>query len=391
MARILLGWELGAGLWHARLLRAVGRGLALRGHEVTYALADPVGTWPVFSSESESVLQAPVAPPGTRDSRDPFAANTFADILFEAGFHSRDTLEALVRVWDGLLGKVQPRLVIADHAPSLMVACQNRIPVVQVGLGFSQPPSSVSPWPSLGSPPASSALEETVFKVTHEVLVERCGSSVRTMGELYSTEASFVTTMAEFDPYSSYRHSGSYVGPVEPVPHLPANVNGEGFFAYLSAESPLALALVKALSRSEMKGTVYLRDAHPRLLKQLRQSKLHILHRPGDTDELLATCELLIHHGGVGTSERALATGRPQLLVPRNLEQAYNAAVLHQMGVGRTFDSEKGSVEEFLSALTKPEVQQRACSVAELVQVRRNDRALERILDRCESIVSGKG
>ena len=60
MAKVLLGWELGMGLWHARLLRAVGRRLQAEGHEVTYAVANPVETWSILNNEEYALSKHPL-------------------------------------------------------------------------------------------------------------------------------------------------------------------------------------------------------------------------------------------------------------------------------------------------------------------------------------------
>lgn len=43
----------------------------------------------------------------------------------------------------------------------------------------------------------------------------------------------------------------------------------------------------------------------------------------------------IIHHGGVGTSQEALASGKPQLVVPHGFDQPDNAARLARLGVAR--------------------------------------------------------
>jgi UDP:flavonoid glycosyltransferase YjiC (YdhE family) len=43
---------------------------------------------------------------------------------------------------------------------------------------------------------------------------------------------------------------------------------------------------------------------------------------------------VVIHHGGINTTEAVLAVGRPQLFVPRHVEQLLNAQMAMAMGTG---------------------------------------------------------
>src|SRR5262249_40928070 len=48
---------------------------------------------------------------------------------------------------------------------------------------------------------------------------------------------------------------------------------------------------------------------------------------------------VVIHHGGAGTAQTVLAAGRPQVIVPLNLEQSLTAKLLSDMGVATSVSS----------------------------------------------------
>lgn len=50
-------------------------------------------------------------------------------------------------------------------------------------------------------------------------------------------------------------------------------------------------------------------------------------------DWLFSKCDVIIHHGGVGTSAAALRAGKPQIICPFMLDQPHNAALLKSLGV----------------------------------------------------------
>jgi hypothetical protein len=59
-----------------------------------------------------------------------------------------------------------------------------------------------------------------------------------------------------------------------------------------------------------------------------------------DHDELMRTCDLVVTHGGLGTTLRALAHGRPLLLLPLGRDQHFNAARVEELGAGLVLDAE---------------------------------------------------
>jgi UDP:flavonoid glycosyltransferase YjiC (YdhE family) len=59
---------------------------------------------------------------------------------------------------------------------------------------------------------------------------------------------------------------------------------------------------------------------------------LHVRYAP--FGKLLPRAAAIVHHGGIGTTARAMAAGIPQLVVPRIFDQADNAKRLHRLGVG---------------------------------------------------------
>lgn len=52
-------------------------------------------------------------------------------------------------------------------------------------------------------------------------------------------------------------------------------------------------------------------------------------------DPLLRRCAAIIHHGGVGTTSAALATGCPQLICPLAFDQFHHADRVTELGIGR--------------------------------------------------------
>lgn len=108
MARILVGWELGAGLGHVTRLTAVARALSERGHRPFLVLRNLVDTWPVYSGERFPVFQAPIWQQLPMTSRKPFHAAGRSDIFAKQGFTDHDELQPMVHAWHRLIAFVRP-------------------------------------------------------------------------------------------------------------------------------------------------------------------------------------------------------------------------------------------------------------------------------------------
>ena len=71
-----------------------------------------------------------------------------------------------------------------------------------------------------------------------------------------------------------------------------------------------------------------------------------------DHDQLLPRCAAVVTHGGVGTTLRALAHGKPLLLLPLGRDQQFNAGRVVELGAGISLPLE-ASPGEIASALVE--------------------------------------
>ena len=99
---------------------------------------------------------------------------------------------------------------------------------------------------------------------------------------------------------------------------------------------------------------------------------------------------IIIHHGGVGTSETVLALGRPQLVVPRHAEQWLNASSLGRLGVAiaiRANDalSTKQVSDALATIRTRSDFAEQAKSVSAKLAERPKD-ALDHVLSVCDRL-----
>ena len=67
--------------------------------------------------------------------------------------------------------------------------------------------------------------------------------------------------------------------------------------------------------------------------------------------ELFPRCAAVVHHGGVGTVAKALAAGRPQLILPLAYDQLDNACRVKRLGTGTFIRAKRASGRRIAAAL----------------------------------------
>jgi hypothetical protein len=141
MARILLAWELGAGVGHLVPLAEAARELEAAGHECACALRDLGNAHAFFDTRKTRLYQAPVFLPVWRAEND--TAYTFADILANIGYRQPQPLTGVLRAWRNLYADFKPDLMVFDHAPTAQAAARGlSIPsIVLARSGFTLPPA----------------------------------------------------------------------------------------------------------------------------------------------------------------------------------------------------------------------------------------------------------
>ena len=83
---------------------------------------------------------------------------------------------------------------------------------------------------------------------------------------------------------------------------------------------------------------------------------------------LFPRCAAVVHHGGIGTTADALASGIPQLILPFAFDQLDNAQRVQKLGVGNFLKASRRTparIAGLLGRLLAPEIQARAKALAD--------------------------
>jgi hypothetical protein len=327
----LLAWENGAGLGHAKRLLRMALAVREAGFEPVVAARDLSAAQKEYRQAGIPVLQAP-RHRGFQGDAKTWSAQSYADLMASCAWDDEEALEQTTFAWDSLLDIMQPALVIADFCPILPLATLGRIPTLVVGDGFVVPPRAGDKLPILRDnkqPPS----DEAKLRANGEVVLARRGrpQALPSLGALMNGDRSIICTYPELDIYADFR-SEQASGSLETATPLPSP-QGNGLFIYLAADHKDTETALDGASLAGVPVRAFIRSARPAQRDAWRARGMFIHDDPPSLLEELRLASAIMHHGGIGTTELALATGRAQLLVPRHLEQMLNAKRLGSQGV----------------------------------------------------------
>jgi len=341
---IAYAWEFGAGLGHIGAFLPMARELRRRGHDVRWIVADVGATARLIANEGFAWLQAPVM----REARREGPPLSYADILLRFGYGNATDLLGLVVAWRELFINSGARLVMADHAPSALLAARTLgLPVVLFSSGFCVPPQqapspNMRPWLAL---PAErfAAIEAEALGNINAVLAHFGGAPLAAVHELFAVAEDTLLGFPELDHYErgAARYWGNLpdagVGAAPVWPALP----GKRLFAYLRADCGHHAAALTALAGLGLPTLVFFPDAPPALRERFAAPHLAFSATPIDLERAAAAADAAVTYGSLATTTRFLLAGKPVLLLPFHLEQFLMARRVEEMGAGLLVDPER--------------------------------------------------
>lgn len=341
MNGVLIAWELGGGYGHLAETLPLARALVVRGCRVTFALRDPAGEGGAVAAAGFEVVRSPRLTPPAGASASPLGS--YAEVLAGLGYADVEALGSAVDRWLELLGAVRPGLLVADHAPTALLAARVRgLRSAAVGTGFCVPPVRV-PLPAAGlrgplPDDALLAIERPIVDAMAAVLRRHGARPLAALGELFGEAEPLLLTVPELDHFGA-RPEARYWGTLADAtageapawPEWP----GTRVFAYLSARYQAIEPLLAALIQRGLPTLVHLHGAAPRAMPRLQSANLRVAARPVRVDRVLAEAKLVVSNGGHGLTYAALRAGRPVIACPMNGEQTMMARRLAAQGLGR--------------------------------------------------------
>ncbi|MBI4789686.1 MAG: hypothetical protein HY782_21865 [Chloroflexi bacterium] len=338
MTRILCCWEFGGGYGHLFRLRPIGEALAERGSQVIYALRDVERGRPILEGHAADIVQAPVwhVPPRAHP-----LSQTYAQNLWRNGYWHGESLKNQLQGWLALFDAYRPDLILAEHAPSALLAARKAgLPRAAIGTGFSLPPLT-SPIPCL---PPWFALPEThlvqseakFLDGVNRVLQDLGAAPLAAVAEIFEGAARFLCTWPELDHYGVRLDTRYW----SPVIYSPDEIDApwissqrDNIFVYLKPQYRFFHPIIEWLRESKQPTLVFAPGLDPAERDALEGDTLTITPHPVNLSSAATRCRLMISHGGHNAGALMLLAGVALFICPMELEQAVWAHRLRAQGL----------------------------------------------------------
>ncbi len=387
MKRIVLAWELGGGLGHLYRLKTLARKILQCGHQVILISRDQNSAQTVFADIPVPCLAAPPSPSLTAPLDQTPA---YVHVLFNSGYGDQEILSRKVSNWYQLLRRLEPDLLIADHAPTALMVSRNLlIPRINFGDGFTCPPPS-RPLPVLlNSIPLKQVLddEQVILNHCNRALDSLGLTSLTALGDIFQVDETFLLTIPELD-HLGVRPQVHYCGPLSPetsgtLPLWPSTDQVNRVFVYLKEFDKLPEFLGN-LNKCQAQFLIFINNL-PASLQSIFQQYPHIRFsdHPVNICSVLQEADLVISHGGHQITLQAAQAGVPQLHLPLTLEQQLLSEKCQQAGISEfifphEYFGQPTSIIETLATKRK-----RAKALAQQISVNRHNH-----LGRCLTLIN---
>ena len=351
-ARLFYAWEFGANFGHIGAFLPLGRALRDRGHDVQWVVTQTGPAARLLAREGFSWFQAPHANEAPLKT----PPLTYADILLRFGYASAEDLYGLVVAWRELFRLGGAELVLADHAPTAVLAARTLgLPVMLFSNGFTAPPRqrplpNMRPWQIF--PDAQLlALEDRAMASVNQVLRIFDKPVLTALHQLFDVEEEALITYPELDHYDNRgpaRYWGSLpnaaIGIAPPWPTL-ASKGDKRVFAYLRPETPHVEAALDALRAMGQSAVVYIPGLSDVARQKWQAPHLVFVTEPVDIERAAREADLGITYASLAATTAILMAGKPLLMLPSHLEQFLLARRVVNMGAGRVVPADQSTVD----------------------------------------------
>ena len=338
--RIVFAWEFGAGLGHLARLAPWMDAFRRCGVVPVLAVRDLHAVEAMAAAAQGLVVQAPGLRHAPLNGRDELSS--YAEVLLDAGYGSEAALGALVRGWRSLFELCDARAVVADYAPTAILAARLAgLPVMRVDDGFTLPPGGATGLAfgdeARRNPARFRQAEGRVVETLNGVLGAQGLARIDSSAAVFEADLTVLATFAELDHYRPCERREAYSGHFETPSAEPYDwgaAPGPRILAYLNPRAINFEATARLLARVPAQTRLYASGVTgPR--SDRTQSGLAWSARPLPFAAAAAGCDLVVCHGGHGTVCNALLAGKPLLLLPTGYEQVMTARNVEALGAGR--------------------------------------------------------
>jgi UDP:flavonoid glycosyltransferase YjiC (YdhE family) len=394
--KVFYAWEIGEDLGHIARFLPLALELRRRGHDIITALRELPRAENIIGRHGFTMLQAPLWQ-GT-PLNPPRPAVSYAELLFFFGYLDASRLTAMIKAWTNLMSLIEPDLLIADHAPTALIAARVLgIPRATIGSGFELPPATtpfpnMRPW--LNVPPERlMQSDQRVLRTINAAMEVLSAQPLERLSDVFECSKHFLITLPELDPYPS-RNAAQYYGPIlvpakGEIPEWPQG-RGPKVFAYLKPNYKQLEEVLAALVVLECRTAAFIGGLSMDRLAKIKNNTTIVSHKPYDIKRAASECDFGVCHAGHGTTCELLLNGRPLLLLPMQLEQYLTAKRVSEAGAGIIVDGENSHKDWTAAAgqiINNPDLTTRAQEFAQRYVGPSSPSTVARIADECEEIM----
>jgi UDP:flavonoid glycosyltransferase YjiC (YdhE family) len=346
--RVLLAWQIGDGRGHISKLRVIGESLTAAGLQCSAALTDLE-----FSAELKHVAPTILGMPrlpyfhGWREQASHPPAATYGEFLGDLGFASSRIIAEHLRRWRDVIEKTRADVVIAEQAPIALLAARSlSIPCVSLGTTYTLPPTNLDRFPVLLDEfHRCRWSEQEMCQAISEAIAPFGLPPLTRLAELYTADIALSVGIKLLDPYNASRREERISPDIGSNPlDEPWRRERNEVFAYLSTGNRFDSRIIEALAKLKLPLRVYAAGITQEWAARFRQQGIQIENRPVRPFQIMRRSRVLFHSGSYGTMCLGIYAGIPQVAVPQQLEQLFNARKLQEVGAGWCIEPDEGPV-----------------------------------------------
>lgn len=369
---VLVVWELGAHLGHLLKLKPLVLALLARGHQVSMLVPQVDAAQRLM--DAHALLHWAACPRAAVPDAPPFVPLSYAEIIERYALPDDAAADQLYAQWQRMLAQTKPDVIVAEEAPSaLLAARQHQIPVLHLASSWGLPrvltqEAGQLQLPLLRSHPGKphEALIQDVVQLeadlTHRAnrqLRQTGVKPLRGLGDFYAqAPLNLLCTFPELDHFG-VRPGAKYVGllssqnqglhlewPKQKTDGEPATRRPR-VFVYLQPHRS-NLDVLQTLQRLQADVIAYLPHARQQAVLKLSSHQVQITTEPVCVQPLLKGADLVINNGGHGLLCASLLAGVPLIVFPTHYEQALYVRrasetgavfLMHREETGARFDA----------------------------------------------------
>jgi len=356
MKRIVFCTELGGNYGHISGFIKLYECLVAQGFEVIFILRSL--QFAQLLGEHAKCFQAPV-PNFVPVRRETYS---YSGLLSSMGYSDEPVFAEYLGAWRELFKSYKVDLVVADHAPTALLAAHSLgLPACAIGTGFVLPPAGgkFPPFVS-GGVHTADTIDSTVLSVVNKALDSFQSSPLLSLGDIFTRSNQFLCTFPEMDHYD-FRPDADYWGPLFSADMADEadwpNDSEPKIFAYLTPKvRSLTLALT-ALAQLPGYKLVHVPGLSAQDLADYQHLGLNIVTSPVNIKSVLAKASLIVSQGGAGLASQCMLAGVRHVMIPTQMEQKMLARKMSAQGLAYAIDPNADSPNYpavFNRALTCP-------------------------------------